>query len=162
MAKTDFLGLLRALNEHGVQFIVVGGVAAVLHGAPVGTFDLDVVHSRDKDNVTRLLTALEDLDSYYRTSPERGLKPTESHLSSPGHQLLMTRFGPLDLLGEIGAGRRYEDILLESAVVQAGEGLAVRVLDLESLIKIKEELAQEKDRAVIPILRRTLEQKRRG
>lgn len=162
MAKTDFLALLRTLNEHGVEFIVVGGVAAVLHGAPVGTFDLDVVHSRSKANITRLLTALEDLDAYYRTSPERGLKPAESHLSSPGHQLLTTRFGPLDLLGEIGAGRKYEDLVLESAVVQAGEGLTVRVLDLESLLKIKEELAQEKDRAIIPILRRTLEQKRRG
>jgi hypothetical protein len=162
MAKTDFLALLRTLNEHGVEFIVVGGVAAVLHGAPVGTFDLDVVHSRNKDNVTRLLTALEDLGAHYRTSPERGLKPSESHLFSAGHQLLTTRFGPLDLLGEIGAGRRYEDLILESTVVQVEEGLTVWVLSLESLIKIKEELAQEKDRAVIPVLRHTLEQKRRG
>lgn len=162
MAKTDFLALLRTLNEREVEFIVVGGVAAVLHGAPVSTFDLDVVHSRDKDNIARLLEALKELDAYYRTSPERRLKPIESHLSSSRHQLLTTRLGPLDLLGEIGAGRGYEDLLPESAVVQAGEGLKVRILDLQSLIKIKEDLGQEKDRAVIPILRRALEQKRRG
>ncbi len=50
----DFLAGLRALATHDVEFIVVGGVCAVLHGAPVTTFDLDVVHNRDDANLTRL------------------------------------------------------------------------------------------------------------
>lgn len=162
MAKTDFLALLRTLNGHGVDYIVVGGVAAVLQGAPVSTFDLDVVHSRQKENIVRLVAVLQELDAYYRAQPERRLTPDASHLSSPGHQLLATRFGPLDLLGEIGAGRGYEDLLPESIMVRAGEQVLVRVLNLETLITMKEELAQEKDRAVIPVLRRTLEEKRWG
>ena len=93
--------------------------------------------------------------------PERRLRPSASHLASAGHQLLTTRFGPLDLLGEIGAGYTYENLLPGSVAVQVGEGLSVRVLNLETLITIKEQLGEDKDRAVIPVLRRTLEEKRR-
>ena len=92
---------LRVLHRHHVDFIVVGGVCAVLHGAPVDTFDLDIVHSRDTANLDRLLGALDELGAHYR---RRDLKPGRSHLQSPGHQLLDTRFGPLDVLGEIGSG----------------------------------------------------------
>jgi hypothetical protein len=76
----------------------VGGVSAVLHGAPVTTFDLGIVHSRDPENVTRLLSALEELDARYRFQPERQLRPDASHLAGPGHQLLLTMYGPLDVL----------------------------------------------------------------
>ncbi len=50
----DFEALLRALTSAGVAFIVVGGVAAALHGAPVATVDLDIVHRLDTENVRRL------------------------------------------------------------------------------------------------------------
>ena len=161
MAKIDFLSLLRTLDRHRVDYLVVGGMAAVLHGAPITTFDLDLVHSRREDNVARLLGARKELDACYRIQPERRLRPSASHLASAGHQLLTTRFGPLDLLGEIGAGYTYENLLPGSVAVQVGEGLSVRVLNLETLITIKEQLGEDKDRAVIPVLRRTLEEKRR-
>jgi hypothetical protein len=103
--KTDFLAILQRLAEHEVDFIVVGGVGAVLHGAPIATFDLDVVHSREARNVDRLLKALNLLGAHYREPAAQGIKPNSSHLSSLGHQLLMTCFGPLDLLGVIGGQR---------------------------------------------------------
>ncbi|MGH9613432.1 MAG: hypothetical protein ACRD4P_10165 [Bryobacteraceae bacterium] len=65
----DFRSILRVLREHDVDFIAVGGVGAVLQGAPLSTFDLDVVHY-----VLRLRAALTSLDAFYRTQPERGLK----------------------------------------------------------------------------------------
>ena len=74
----------------------------------------------------------------------------------------MTGAGPLDLLGIIGHGRGYEDLLGETSEIDVGEGLRVRVLDLASLIKIKEETAREKDKAVLAVLRRTLEEKSKG
>ena len=154
----DYLALLGALVEHRVDFIIVGGVSAVLHGAPVTTFDLDVVHSRTPDNVGRLLAALQDLDAYYRGRGDQRLRPNLARLSSPGHQLLMTRLGPLDLIGAIGAGRVYEDLLPHTLELQVG-GMPVRILDLETLIRTKVELDRDKDRAVISILRRTLEEK---
>jgi hypothetical protein len=66
------------------------------------------------------------------------------------------------LLGTIGRNLAYEDLLPHSVEMDVGEGIIVRVLDLETLIAIKEELGGEKDRAVRPVLRRTLEEKRKG
>jgi hypothetical protein len=91
--------------------------------------------------------------------PEKRLKPGVSHLSSPGHQLLMTLFGPLDILGSIGRGHTYEDLLPHSEDMRVGRGLVIRVLGLKKLIEVKEETADEKDNAVLPILRRTLIEK---
>jgi predicted nucleotidyltransferase len=161
MTKPDFGCLLRILTEHGVDFLVVGGVGAVLQGAALSTFDLDIVHSTEPANIARLLAALEDLDAYDRAQPDRRLRPRQTHLSSPGHQLLMTRFGPLDVLGTIGNGRRYQDLLPQAAEMMIGEGIRIRVLNLETQIAVKEEIGQEKDIAALPLLRHALEESRR-
>lgn len=145
-----------------MDFLVVGGVCAVLHGAPVTTFDLDLVHSRAADNVDRLLAALQELDARYRGPGQAGRRPNRSHLVSTGHQLLLTTYGPLDLLGVIGHDRDYESLLPHTVEIGVGRRLRIRVLDLPMLIRTKEETAQEKDRAVLPILRRTLEEKAKG
>src|SRR5262245_14831862 len=129
----DFLAILETFTRHGVEFIVVGGVCAVLHGAPLSTFDLDIVHSRTAQNVNRLLAALKDLDADYREQPARRLTPRSSHLMSTGHNLLTTRFGHLDVLGTIGAGHGYEDLVLRTTDLELTEGLKVRLLDLASL-----------------------------
>ena len=105
MQATDFRAILRTLSEYKVEFIVVGGVSAVLHGAPVSTFDLDIVHAREPKNLERLLAALSAMDAHYRMQSEQRRQPDASHLFSPGHQLLMTRHGPLDVLGSIGQSR---------------------------------------------------------
>ena len=156
------LAILQTLLDHQVEFLIVGGVAAVLLGAPINTFDLDIVHSTDPANVSRVLAALGELDAIYRAQPDLRLRPTASHLSSPGHQLLLTRLGPLDLLGAIGNGRTYPDLLTHTTELKVGPSLSVRVLDLETQIAIKEEVGGEKDRAALPILRRTLEERRKG
>jgi len=105
---------------------------------------------------------LEELDAIYRIQPERRIRPSATHLTSAGHQNLLTRFGWLDLLGTAGRNLSYEDLLPHSVQMDVGEGILVRVLDLETLIAIKEELGGDKDRAVLPVLRRTLEEKRRA
>jgi len=132
MAKpiVDYLAILKTLRSHGVDLVVVGGVCAVLHGAPLATFDLDVVHSREPHNLARLMAALEELDVHYRIPGRRDKKPGPSHLASAGHQLLMTRFGPLDLLGTIGQGHDYGQLLHETVELEIGGGLKVRVLSL--------------------------------
>jgi hypothetical protein len=159
MPATDFLAVIRILNEHGVDFIVVGGIAAVLEGAPISTFDLDIVHSRTGDNVQRLVGALTALDAHYRLQPERRIRPQASHLSSAAHQLLMTPYGPLDVLGSIEHSHGYEELLEHVNEMKVGAGLAIRVLKLAKLIDVKSETAGEKDLATLPILRKTLEQK---
>jgi hypothetical protein len=73
-----FKEALEVLAGHHVDFVVVGGVAAVLGGAPISTFDLDIVHDRTQTNVVRLLSALTDLDARYRDLTGRVLRP-EAH-----------------------------------------------------------------------------------
>ena len=158
--KPDFLAILHTLVEHRVDFLVVGGICAVLHGAPIATFDLDLVHSRHPDNIQRLMAALEALEAHYRA--RKDLKPDVSHLSSPGHQLLLTCFGPLDILGEIGKGRGYGELLRDSVEIEIGPETKIRLLGLEALIRIKQETARDKDRAMLAILRRTFEEKSKG
>jgi len=157
----DFFSILETLAKYRVDFIVVGGVCGVLHGAPVTTFDLDIVHSRTQENLFRLLSALQELEAYYRGRQDQRLKPDLAHLSSPGHQLLMTRFGPLDLLGTIGDGHSYGDLRQHSDEIEIGN-LRLRVLSLEKLIEVKEETGFEKDKAILPVLRQTLLERRKG
>jgi predicted nucleotidyltransferase len=161
MPERRLAATLRALHDAGIEFILVGGLAAVLNGAPVNTFDVDVVHSRDAANIDRLLQVLELLDAVFRIQPERRLKPNASHLASAGHLNLITKYGPLDLLGTIGRSQGYQELIPHSVELTISEGVRIRVLDLETLIAMKEELGGEKDRAVLPILRRTLEEKRK-
>ncbi len=161
MPELKYAATLGALCDGGVDFILVGGLAAVLNGAPVNTFDVDVVHSRDPANIDRLLPVLATLDAVFRMQPERRLRPNSSHLASAGHLNLVTRYGPLDLLGTIGRDLGYEELLPHSVEMEIGQGLRIRVLDLETLIAIKEELGGDKDRAMLPVLRRTLEETRR-
>jgi hypothetical protein len=161
--EPGFSLILRAFAEHEVDCIIVGGVAAVLQGAPINTFDLDVVHSRTPENLTRLLAALQALDATFRDPAGRRIVPEFSHLASPGHQLLKTQGGALDLLGTVGTvghERGYEELLPHS-VEFIVSSLRLRVLELSSIIELKEEAGRDKDLAVLPILRRTLEAQRR-
>jgi predicted nucleotidyltransferase len=156
MPEGKLFATLRILCESDIQFIVVGGLAAVLNGAPVQTYDLDLVYSRKQANVDRLLNFLQEIDAIFRIQPERRLRPARSHLAAGGHLNLLTRYGPVDLLVAIGQNLGYSDLLPHSNEMDIGEGIRVRVLNLEMLISIKEQLASEKDVAVIPILRQTL------
>jgi hypothetical protein len=161
MLTGNFLSILETLVRNHVEFIVVGGIAAGLRGAPVSTLDLDVVHSTEAANISRILPVLEELDAWYRHFSGRRLRPDASHLTSPGHQLLITRYGPFDLLGMIGKGRTYFDLLPLTVEMEVRGGVRVRVLSLEAQIAVKEELGGEKDVAMLPLLRRTLEESRK-
>lgn len=149
--------ILRLLSRKEVEFIVVGMTAGVLRGAPVTTVDLDIVHRRSPENVARLLGVLAELDAVYRHDP-RKLRPNESHLLGPGHQLLTTTHGDLDCLGAIDQDKSYEDLLEQTTEMKLAEGLSVRVLALSALIEIKERSGRPKDLAVIPVLRATLDE----
>ena len=160
--SADFELLLRALQSREVEFLVVGGASAVLQGAPILTLDLDIVQERSSANAARLLAALKDLDACYREHlPNKILRPRERDLAGPGHHLLMTRAGPLDVLGAIGAGRDYAYLLPRSEAVTVAGSLTVRVLDLPTLIQVKEEAGRDKDAQGLVVLRHLLEERSR-
>jgi len=160
MPAAQSADILRRLAAGEVEFIVVGMTAGVLHGAPVSTFDLDIVHRRTTENIDRLLRVLADLDAVYRKDP-RNLRPTASHLASPGHQLLRTSLGDLDCLGTIDDDKSYEDLLPRTIELALADGHTLRVLELTALIEAKERAARPKDLAVLPYLRATLDEIRR-
>src|SRR3990172_2720415 len=160
MGRARFSEILRLLAASEVEFVVVGMTAGILQGAPVTTIDLDVVHRRTPENVARLLRVLAELDAVYRHDPRR-LRPQESHLAGPGHQLLSTTHGDLDCLGSIDDGKIYEDLLARTVEMRLGKGLTVRVLGLAALLDMKERAGRPKDLAAIPVLRATLDEIKR-
>lgn len=154
-ARPEFAAALETLSRHGVDYILVGGVAAVLGGAPISTFDTDVLVERSEANLARLLPALVEMEAVYRELADRRLEPTAERLSGLRHQLFSTRFGHLDVFGTIGKDRTYEELVPRSRPVPL-RGHLVRVLDLEAVIQSKEEAGRDRDRAVLPQLRETL------
>ena len=158
----SFREILRLLNSHEVEYIVVGGVAAVIHGAPVTTFDLDALIRVTEDNAVKLIGALDALDARYREHPE-SIHPTRQEILAGGHMLLMTRAGPLDVLGYIGDGDTYEK-LQHSAEEIATDAGSFQVLSLDELVRQKEAIDRVKDRATLEILRELMKRRdeRRG
>lgn len=122
------------------------------------TFDLDIVHERSVANIVRLQEALESVDAVYRMQPSRRLRPSAGALAGPGHHLLLTRNGPLDVLGEIGLGHDYVELESFSEQVVLSGGAAIRVLSLEWIIRTKEEVGGIMDLATLDLLPASLAQ----
>jgi predicted nucleotidyltransferase len=155
----DLPALLAKLCDAGVEFIIVGGAAAVLQGAPVTTFDLDIVHRRTPENVARLLEVLQELDATMRYDfARRGLRPTAEMLAGRGQINLSTSLGPIDPLCELDEGQGYDELLPHIQSVMA-EGRLLRVLDLPTLIAVKTKAGRPKDRMALPILVATLQER---
>jgi len=149
----DLEALLRALSTAGVKFIVVGGGAAVIHGAPVTTLDLDIVPEQSAANVERLLGVLTSLGARFRPiRPGRDIAPAASHLAGTGQLNLTTSLGPLDVLCRLHDARGFAE-LAPAALRLEDDGLELLVIDLDSLIEIKSSTGRAKDQLVVPILR---------
>lgn len=159
---TDFAGLLRALTEAGVEFIVVGGAAATAHGSSLLTLDLDVVYRRSPENIERVATALGAYNAYLRGAP-RGLpfRWDAATITRGLNFTLTTDLGAIDLLGEITGGGGYDALLPHTVVLKLFE-LECRCLGLEKLIEVKRAAGRPKDFEAIAQLEALLEERERG
>ncbi|MDD5451750.1 MAG: hypothetical protein PHT49_07660 [Desulfovibrionales bacterium] len=153
----DLSAVLEGLIEAGVEFILVGGLAAVVQGAPVTTMDLDIVHKRSPENIARLLAFLKSIDAFHRRPDNKIIRPKKGDISGMGHALFTTRLGPLDVLAVIEEGRDYEDLLKHTVEIEF-RGHTVRVLDLKTLVELKRTSRDLKDRQRLPVLEETLRQ----
>jgi len=154
--------LLEDLCASGIEFIVIGGAAGVLHGAPVTTMDLDIVHRRTPENIDKLLGVLNRLGAYFHPDlAQRRLAPREGDLAGHGHLNLQTKYGRLDVLCELTEQKGYDELLPHTDVFPHGE-LRLRLLDLPTLIAVKTAAGRPKDRVMVPILIATLEERRKG
>jgi hypothetical protein len=150
--------LLKALQRHGVDFIVVGAAAAVSQGSPLPTLDLDVTPARDQENIQRIVAALIDVDAKFRTPTEPVAFPIDAKMLASGEAwTLETSFGSLDLVFAPAGTQGYEDLRRDALLVDLGTERPVLVASLRDVIRMKEASNREKDRAQLPALRRTLE-----
>ena len=143
--------IIATLNHHQVQYIVIGGFAATLHGCPEQTFDLDILYADSPDNRQRLLAALQSLNAQWDESL------TESVLQRQPVFALNTRLGDLDILCELLGVGSYDDAIGHSQHVRLGDQ-KVPLLDLPTLIKSKEAAADPNPRkqAALDYLRKLL------
>lgn len=153
-----FLDILEVLCREKVEFVLVGGVAGILAGAPVSTFDLDIVFLNEPGNRQRLMGALQALDASYLDPAGRRIDPDLGKLETMKIHRLRTKHGVLDLLTEIGDEWAYPEVAARSRELRLGEA-TVQVLGLAALIEAKTAAGREKDLAALPVLRRTLELK---
>lgn len=153
----DLEAILRALRD--VEFILVGGVAAAVQGAPVITQDVDILYRIEPSNLARLEAALLALDAVTRDDPRR-LRFGISHLQTKGHKLTITTAGALDVLGSVNKEELLFEDLLPHTDRMDFDGLEVRVLQLAKLVELKRQLGRPKDLAVLPLLEATLKERR--
>ena len=159
--STEFRAILEALARADVEFVVIGGVAAALHGSPVVTLDIDIVHRRTPENAARLEHVLRGLDAFYREHADKLLRPTANSLLLEGAHLLDSSRGRIDVLGTVIGGDGFEALVGRTVVFKLADGLIVRVLDLERLIEMKEALGRPRDQSAVLHLRAVLEERRR-
>ncbi len=156
---TDFPALLRLLVESGVEFVVVGGVAAGIHGSARSTVDVDIVYRRSGENHERLAAALAPHDPYLRGAPP-GLpfRWDRETIARGLNFTLRTSLGDIDLLGEIVGGGAFEDLLPHCVRVRAF-GVEFLCLGLKKLIQVKRAAGRPKDLEAIAELEALLEER---
>jgi predicted nucleotidyltransferase len=154
---TDYENLLTLLARAGVEFIVIGGVAASAHGSARVTEDLDIVYRRGRRNIKRLVEALSATNPYLRGAPPGLPFEFDERTALNGLNFtLITDLGSLDLLGEITGGGGYEDLLPHSLRVPVF-GIECSLLELKHLIHVKRACGRPKDLEAIAELEKILE-----
>lgn len=159
--STEFEKLVPILVNGGVEFILVGGVAAILHGSARLTYDVDVVYSRASENLRRIAATLRGHSPYLRGAPP-GLpfQLDERTLRNGLNFTLTTKLGDLDLLGEVVGGGTYRELLRHSFHVE-GFGVRFRCVDLRTLVALKRAAGRPKDLESLAELEALLKEQRR-
>ena len=139
----DLSLLLKELKKADVDFILVGGVAAVAQGAPVTTFDLDIVHCRSTANIEKIKKFLKSVDAIQRRPDDKIIAPDVDALKGKGHALIATCFGPLDILAVIEKGLGYDELLKDTIEIEF-QGFKIHVLSLDTIIALKKDSKKQK------------------
>src|SRR5258708_486579 len=154
---TDFTRILKTLVKGGVDFVIIGGVAATTHGAARATWDLDICYARSKDNLERTVCALLPFHPRLRGAPENlpFLWDAET-LQSGLNFTLTTDLGALDLLGEVAGVGEYHQVK-KDARVERVFGVPCAVISLPALIAAKRAAGRVKDKEALHELEALLE-----
>jgi hypothetical protein len=145
--------LLARLKEQDLDFVVVGGVCVIFHGAPVATFDLDICCRFGEQNLQRIHAAVRDLHPVHRLTANKLPFELTPHLCAELKNLyLQTDLGKLDCLSEVAGVGDYDEVLKQSVTAEFSYG-EFRFLNLDALIASKEAVARERDLGALSHLR---------
>jgi hypothetical protein len=143
---------LRLLGEYSVDCVIVGGVAAAIHGSLLLTNDLDVCYARDATNLKQLAGALKSVHARLRNAPEGIPFILDAETLKRGLNFTFTTdIGDLDLLGEVRGVGQYEEVLAGSVIVDLF-GYRFAVIDIGKLIAAKRAAGRPKDLIALPEL----------
>lgn len=157
----DLGGLLATLVRSGVDFVVIGGFAAVAHGATLVTQDIDLCCDFSTDNLLRLQSALADLHPVHRTPARSPLRVTSETSGSFNNLYLDTDLGPLDCLSRVKGLGPFDEVKKRSVTVRLPAG-PCRVLSIEALIVSKQAMGRRRDHEAVIQLRAIRERRGRG
>jgi hypothetical protein len=151
----DPVAICRILSERGVKFVVLGGFAAVVHGSPVPTEDIDVIPSREIENLEKLAGALQEMNAAIRTSDG----PVHTRIDAgfianmPNMLNLVTDYGDMDLVfNPAGQLSNFDQWKERAESAQLEPGLVVTVAALDDIIASKTAANRLKDQRVLPYL----------
>jgi len=140
---------LETLERHGVDFVVVGGVAGLAQGSSYPTYDLDVAYSRDAPNLRRLARALAEITVTLRGAPaDLPFRPDAQTLANGANFTFDTAFGSFDILGDVAGIKSYDDLRRGSQLKRIA-GVDVRVASLDHLICMKRAANRTKDQLMV-------------
>ena len=147
--SNDFVNLLERLVHNGVEFVIVGGFAGVVHGCTYVTQDIDICCDFTPANLLALQKAISDLDPVHRMTPDRiKLKLSDKTCAKFKNLYLDTKNGQLDCLSFIDGLGDYSRAEQESELIEV-EDMKIRVLSLDALIKTKRAMNRPRDKAAI-------------
>lgn len=157
------LGIVDALNRHDVRYLVIGGVAAILQGAPLTrTLDVDVTPAPDEENRRRLAQALTHLEARLRAP---GLEEPiqvpldERTFTGMTTMTFMTRLGPFDVCFMPDGTNGYDDLVRDARIVEF-DGVKAPVASLDDIVRSKMAARREKDAAHLVILAEEIRRRR--
>lgn len=158
MNTFDPAAMLQVLHRHGVRYVLIGGLAAAIHGSPYVTVDVDVAPAADAENLERLSLALRDLEAQVRAEGETfPFDHDGPSLALNAIWNLTTRFGDLDLALRPSGTAGFDDLTRAAEDLEV-LGVEVRVASLADVVRSKAAAGRRKDAAQLPLLRRLLEE----
>ncbi|MGH2921752.1 MAG: hypothetical protein ACRDKU_06790 [Gaiellaceae bacterium] len=152
--------LIEALADAEVDFVLIGGLAGIAHGSAYSTYDVDVMYARDRDNLERLASVLQDLGATLRGAPpDLPFQPDARTLEEGGNFTFDTPRGALDVLAYPAGAPAYAELKASADEIDLG-GRSVRVASLDHLIAMKDAAARVKDQLMATEYRTLADERR--
>lgn len=141
----DLTDIIERLVKHDVDFVLVGGLAAVTHGSSMTTQDIDICCNFSPENLLRIQSSLADLNPVHRMTSNRiPLQLTEEYCKSLKNIYLDTDWGQLDCISEVLGLGNFDVVKRKSETIKL-DGAECRILSIDALITAKKAMARPKD-----------------